>query len=160
RWWSDITNVFSGLYHSVINWWHSTWAEVKSLTATSISTVVGYFQRLPGQVLGALKRLGSELFSVGKTALTDLWHGVTSVGHSIIGWFGNFAKDVVGVFRKIWGWFSPSSLMYQAGRDLMLGLSHGIRDHAHLAMNHASMTARGIASVAGPGSSSAAIAYA
>jgi len=39
------------------------------------------------------------------------------------------------LFRSVWHWFSPSGVMYSAGRDLMLGLFHGIKDHAHKAQN-------------------------
>jgi hypothetical protein len=115
-----------------------------------LNNTIHWFSQLPGEVGHALSSFGSTLYSIGSSALHELWDGVTSAARPIISWFRGFANSVVSVFRHIWGWFSPSSLMYQAGRDLMLGLSHGIKDHAHLAITHAAMAAHGVAGAAGP----------
>jgi len=102
--------------------------------ATGVRNVMGWIGGLPGKIKSALSSVGSDLYGIGKTALTDLWNGVKNGASGIIGWISGFAKSIVSTFKTIWGWFSPSRVMYEGGKALMEGLSGGIKDHAHKAM--------------------------
>ncbi len=84
---------------------------------------------------------GTDLRNLGIAVIRMLWDGLKAGATSITGWIGNFAKGIVGIFKKVWGWFSPSSVMYEGGKALMEGLAAGIKDHAHKAQSAASNVA-------------------
>jgi hypothetical protein len=65
----------------------------------------------------------------------------------VLSWVGNFVSSIWNKVKKFFGIASPSSLFYSAGKNLMLGLFHGIKDHAHHAVNAASAAARQVGNV-------------
>jgi hypothetical protein len=103
------------------------WDNTVIRTEHGITATVGWFRKLPGEVLHTLSGFGHDLGTLGSAAMTAMWHGIMSVAAHVTNWFSGFAHGVVGIFRKIWGWFSPASVMFAAGRDLMLGLRGATR---------------------------------
>lgn len=125
--------------------WHN-------LVDAAVNGVVAWFRRLPGEVGHALAGLGSMLLGIGKAALTDFWNGLKSVGSTILGWLGGFLNSIIGIAKKILGVFSPSSVFFDIGRNMMLGLEGGIKAHAHAAVSAARAAAEAAAAAAGTGS--------
>lgn len=162
KWGHDTEHTFDTVRSFVVATWNATWNDtIGALTrgiehadallagweltvSRDIGNVVSFFTGLPHRTIQALSGWGNELNAFAHQAVTLLWDGAKSAAAPIVSWFEGFAKGIVGVFKKIWGWFSPSSVMYEGGRALMEGLALGIKDHAHLAMAHATAAAKGI----------------
>jgi hypothetical protein len=158
----QIANVFDGMRRDVATIWDAMWRNTISrlgggigdsnrllagwqlTTGQHVSTVVSFFEALPRHTVSALSGWGSDLKASGRQALNLLWEGVQAGARPVVSWFEGFAKGIVGIFKKIWGWFSPSSVMYEGGKALMEGLALGIKDHAHLAQAHAAAAAKGV----------------
>ncbi len=114
-----------------------------SAVITFAGNIISWFAKLPGKAVSALSALGGDLRSLGRNAMSSMWSGIRSVGSSILGWFGGFINSIVGFFKKILGIHSPSSVFYELGKNMMLGLEAGIKAHAHTAANAARQAAQG-----------------
>lgn len=114
-------------------------------------SILGFVRGIPGAIMGALRSLGSDLGSVGSQAMTDLWNGFKAGVTNITNWITGFAKGIVGIFKKVWGWFSPSKVMYEGGKSLMQGLMGGLKDHASQAQGMAANVGNGMVKAVGSG---------
>jgi phage-related protein len=122
-----------------------------------INNIVAWLGGVPGRFIGAMASLGRDMLNLGSQVITDLWNGMKSGAAGITGWLGSFAHGVVNVFKTVWGWFSPSRVMYAGGRALMEGLAGGLNDHAHKAFNMAQAIASKVAGNLNPTGSGATI---
>ena len=127
--------------HGWAHIWDTIYSDTIGVVIRLDKAIIGWFQRLPGQVIHALFGLGHQLYGFAHAALNEMWSGFKSIGGAIIGWIGNFAKSIWNKVKSFFGIASPSSLFYDIGKNLMLGLFHGIKDHAH----HAAAAAAGAA---------------
>jgi phage-related protein len=112
----------------------TAWDDIKSAISTALGDIIGWLRAWPGKAVSALSSLGGDLSFLGKAVFADLLGGIKSGATSIVSWLQGFAHDVVNVFKTIWGWFSPSTVMYAGGKSLMDGLAAGVKDHAHKAL--------------------------
>ena len=119
----------------------TAWGDIKTAISTALGDIIGWLGAWPGKAVKALAALGGDMKSVGTIAFNDMLAGIKSGASGIVSWVEGFAKDVVGVFKTIWGWFSPSTVMYAGGKALMDGLAGGIKDHAHKAVAQATSVA-------------------
>jgi len=149
--WNSIKNfandVWSGMKTNASNAWNSMFSTIKNVWGD----IVSFFEAIPGKILGAFSRLGSGMYAIGKTAITSIWNGAKSIAGDIEHFFTSFADGIISIFKKIWGWFSPSSVMFEGGKSLMEGLFGGIKAHAFKAENIAAQTAAGITGALTPG---------
>jgi SLT domain-containing protein len=129
-WEHDIAHWFDTARHDIAAAWDLIWAGTVSRVSRGIADVTGWFKTLPGKIRGAFFGLGADLWGIGKRILGDMLTGLKQAAGPVVSWLGGFAHGVVGIFKKIWGWFSPSSVMFEGGRSLMEGLAAGIRAHA------------------------------
>lgn len=130
----DIAHTFDVLRHDLAVAWDTIWRNTVTRVANGISDTVDWFRKLPGRAVGALYGLGHQLYAFGHAALNEMWSGFKAIGGSIISWVGNFARNIWNKVKSFFGISSPSSLFYDIGKNLMLGLFHGIKDHAHHAI--------------------------
>src|SRR5262249_8288294 len=86
------------------------------------------------RAINALFGLGHRLYAFARAALNEFWAGFRSIAGSVISWIGNFARSIWNKVKSFFGIASPSSMFYDIGKNLMLGLFHGIKDHAHHAV--------------------------
>ena len=163
NWAHDVAHTFDTLRHSVAVTWNAMWAATIGAQIHALGTIVGWFRGLPGRILGSLRGLGHTLGSFASAALTEFWNGFKNVAGNILHWLGGFLSSLVGIAKKILGVFSPSSVFFDIGKNLMLGLEGGIKAHAHKAVNAAKAAAQAAAgggAHGGPTSASAAQAQA
>jgi len=146
-----IASIFSGLYHDVISIWDAIWRNTVSRVASGVRDVENWFHSLPARVQQILGGLGRMLEGIGKGSINDFLAGMKSVAGGLLSWIGNFVKNIWSKVKSFFGIASPSSLFYDIGKNLMLGLSNGIKDHAHLAQQAASSVAGGTPGVNNPG---------
>ncbi len=133
-WWDGEVNTFRTMVTMIKNALATAWDEVFATVKDAWGNIIAYFEGIPGRAVAALKALGPDLLFVGEWAIDQLLAGAKSGAATMVSWLEGFAKDVVNVFKTIWGWFSPSTVMYAGGKSLMDGLAAGVKDHAHKAL--------------------------
>jgi SLT domain-containing protein/phage-related protein len=150
--WNAIAAFFTGWWNGEVTAFRNVGATIESVLAAAWNAmfatvkavwgaVLAYIRGIPGQVTGALGPLGGDLKSLGSAVFGDMLAGIKAGASDIVSWLQGFAKDVISVFKTIWGWFSPSTVMYAGGKALMDGLAGGIKDHAHQAVAQATSAA-------------------
>lgn len=161
--WGDIkalgTQVFNNLKNAIAGIWNT----IYGATQTTWGNIKRFIGGIPGAIIGVFSTIGKSMYSIGSTIISDLWNGAKSQVNGIVGFFTSFANGIVKVFKTIWGWFSPSRVMYEGGKALMEGLAGGIKDHSKLAIAQAAKTASSIPVAGGgpgPGGPTAAQQYA
>jgi hypothetical protein len=135
--------------HGWAHIWDTIYSDTIGVVIRGDKAIISWFQKLPGQVIGALRGLGHMLYGFARAALNEMWSGFKAIGGTIIGWIGNFAKSIWNKVKSFFGIASPSSLFYDIGKNLMLGLFHGIRDHAQHAVSAAAGAAGAVSGSAG-----------
>ena len=117
---------FEQLWHDVDNDFH----EIESAVSSVVSHVVGWFERLPGNILHAIGDLGSLLFHAGVNAIDGLLHGMESMVGSAIHTVEGWGHDIVSALGDPFGIHfsdpSEASIMIKAGRRISEGLALGI----------------------------------
>jgi len=126
------------------------WQEIRSLTGRLISDVVGFFERLPGEILSALGDLGSLLFSAGKSIVEGLIHGVESMFGAVASTAENLVDSLGSKVLSVLGIGSPSKVARHWGQMVGEGLGLGLDDsHGRVAMSAARLA--GVALPSGTG---------
>lgn len=110
------------------------WSDIKKYTAEGIHAVVGFFTRLPGEIVHALDSVGKEMLSIGGDIIHGLIHGIESAAKSLPGTMLHIAESaVLGPFKSIMGIFSPSTVFAEFGGNMMQGLGKGIKNNKNAA---------------------------
>ena len=152
---------FDRIRHFVAASWDATWNDTIGRVKSSIGTVVTWVKGMPAKILSVLRGLGHSLASFMSAAFTEMLNAMKNVGKTIWGWLTSWVSAIPGFLKKILGIKSPSSVFYNIGKQMMMGLFHGIQDHANQARNAAQ---RAVSSapggLGGPASASAAQAQA
>ena len=135
--------------------WAHIWDTIYSDTIGAViriwKAVIGWFQRLPGQVTRALSGLGSSLWHLGAGWVTELWNGIKHVWGSVIGWFKNLPQAILHAI----GIGSPPGWAISAGEWIMKGLHIGLDKASGLPLRLAAGVAGKIGGLFGAGSFSA-----
>jgi TP901 family phage tail tape measure protein len=130
RWgaaWADIRKMAQQVWNAIRNLISAAMNAIKSAVSGSLGQLVGFFSRLPGQMIHALGNAASILWNVGKQVVTGLWNGITNT----LGNVGNWVKvhifnPIVGAIKNLFGIHSPSTVMAGLGGHLISGLITGI----------------------------------
>lgn len=118
----DIATIFDGVRHDIAHYWDVIYNDTIGVVVRLDKAILGEFARLPGQIARALLGLGSKLYSLGRTWLTDLWHGIQSVWHTVLSFFSNIPGDILHAL----GIHSPPDWAISAGKHIMEGLHIGV----------------------------------
>lgn len=136
--WSVISSGLSAVFGfvgsilgSIGRFFADTWNNVISGVGGFIGQLLGFFNDLPGKIMGALAGAGSWLFNIGKDIINGLIDGV----QSMMGAIGNailslIPGPIVGVFKDALGIHSPSRVFRALGKHIPEGLNLGIDDGA------------------------------
>jgi len=109
---------------ALVGLWNGFWA----MSAWFSKQLTG----LPGKILGWLGDAGKWLVDVGSNMIKGLWQGISKMG----GWIGDKLKGfikgvpVLGSIAKHLGILSPSTVMADYGKNMVLGLAQGIDRNA------------------------------
>jgi len=118
KWRHDIAHVWDVIYNDTIG------------TVVRLDrAIVGWFSKLPSQLIRALWGLGHSLASFMRAAWNEMWSAARNVGGSILSWVKGWASNLWHGLLHFFHIGSPSGLFYDIGRNLMLGLRNGIADH-------------------------------
>ena len=118
----DIASIFDGVRHDIAHYWDVIYNDTIGVVIRLDRAIITRFDELPGQIAHALLGLGSKLYSLGRTWLTDLWHGIQSVWHTVISFFSNIPGDILHAL----GIHSPPDWAIDAGKHIMEGLHIGL----------------------------------
>jgi hypothetical protein len=127
----DTAVIFDGIRHDIAAVWNAVYGDTIGAVIRIDRNIIIWFDRIPGQILAALRGLGHSLAAFASAAMTEMWNGIKSVGSGILGWFGGFVSRITGFFSHLLH-HSPTGDFYHMGRNMMEGLAMGLRDHAHL----------------------------
>ena len=95
-----------------------------------IKDAIGFFTRLPGDILHALGNLGDLLLQAGKDIMGGLIHGIESLVTAPLDIVKKAASGILKGIKGFFGINSPSTVMAEVGSNLMQGLSNGITDNS------------------------------
>jgi hypothetical protein len=82
--------------------------------------IIGFFTKLPGEILKALGALGKLLEQAGKDLLQGLWNGIQFIWNTVGPWLAGLAVRILTTIGSLLG------TLLGAGRDLLQGLWNGI----------------------------------
>jgi SLT domain-containing protein len=113
RVWDLIKSVGSGIANTVRDWT----GRVMNTIRTWRDNIVTFISSLPGK----FRDIGVRMFR-------DLISGLGSI--DVIGWLKDKVGSAVDWVKRILKINSPSGVMYDIGRNMMLGVGNAIKDHA------------------------------
>jgi len=117
-------------------------------TIERIGDVVGFFQKLPGRIVGAIGVAWNILLQVGKDIVGGLLSGIQNAWHKVTSWIGNAISGLTSVAKKVLGISSPSTVFYGIGQNIGEGLAAGLL----ASTNKVNAASRGMLSgLTGPG---------
>jgi hypothetical protein len=122
-------NVFDGMRHDLAAAWNAIYSDTIGNVIRLDRGIIGWFGRLPGQLVHALWGLGHSLAAFMRSAFTEMWAAMKNIGGTILSWATSWASNLWHGFLHFFHIGSPSGLFYDIGKNLMLGLFHGIKDH-------------------------------
>jgi phage-related protein len=135
--WGFIQNIWHDVRNFLVGTWDQVWADAKNIWGA----ILAWFATLPTRIVEQLSGLGEKLESFAVNALDMFWDGAKSVGSDVLHWFEGFGSDILGVVKKVLGIFSPSSEFRSIGKNLILGLLHGLQ--SGMPQVHGAVTALG-----------------
>lgn len=106
------------------------WKTVEHDVLTVVNAVTGFFQKLPGRILGALERLPGDLLAVGRNIIEGLLHGIEDAASGLLSEVSSLAGDVEHAFTDPLSIFSPSRVMHEHGANYVQGIIDGIKSRA------------------------------
>jgi SLT domain-containing protein len=149
RHWADLRHqtavIFDGVRHDIAHVWDQIYSNTIGAVLRFGHDVLAKYDAIRAGIYNTLNHLPGQLWNLAKTALENIVKGAESVVPRIKSWFSGFASGIVHIFKNIWGWFSPSAVMFQGGKSLMEGLAQGIKSHEHQAVAAAAAAAHRVA---------------
>jgi TP901 family phage tail tape measure protein len=105
------------------------WQQVSHDVSVLVSTVVGFFERLPGQILHFLESLPGDMSVIGRNIVQGLINGIMSMGSFLVNSIESLIPSPIrSIVSTALGIFSPSTVFHGYGRNLVQGLVNGVRE--------------------------------
>jgi hypothetical protein len=95
-----------------------------------INNVIGFFEKLPGRIGSALSGLPGRLESDGLNMMMGLLRGLEAGAGAVFGEVNHIMSVIASIPSKILGMLSPSRVFMEHGKNIILGLTQGIRANA------------------------------
>ena len=94
---------------------------------TAIALLIQYVKELGG--IGEIfNNLPQKLATIGHNIMVGLFNGVKEGASKVINYVKQVASAILSTFRNMFGIHSPSTVMYDMGINMGLGLANGITD--------------------------------
>lgn len=117
---------------------------IRSGIVSAFTNAMAFVQSIPGRIRSIFAAAGSWLISAGGDIIRGLWNGIQGLAgwlwDKIVGWAGGLVDGVLNFF----GISSPSKVMADIGKNLVLGMAKGIDRNGQQAVKSALRTARGV----------------
>ncbi|GAA4676905.1 hypothetical protein GCM10023347_34090 [Streptomyces chumphonensis] len=110
----------------------SAWNEFKAAGVEKAAEIVNWTEDLPGRIKGAVGSTGRLLYNKGRSVVTGLWNGMSSLGGWLYEKVGSFVRSKVVDAATSFLWIgSPSKLMAdEVGRWIPPGIAQGAEDNS------------------------------
>jgi len=109
--------------------------------------VVGFVKSVPGKIKGFFSGAGGWLIAAGAAVFNGLVNGMRSAGSAALAEARRIASGIKNAVTGFFGIKSPSTVMMGVGKDIALGLAHGIKKGQAEAIAAAADLAGNISSV-------------
>jgi phage-related protein len=116
-----------------------------------IGRVVGFFEALPGRILGALAGAGTWLLDIGKQIVEGLIKGIEGMVGNVANAVKGIGSSVVNAAKGILGIFSPSTVFATIGSQVGAGLSLGITGSKEIVNSATNTLVSGVTQTAAQG---------
>jgi phage-related protein len=83
--------------------------------------IIGFFTKLPGEILAALGALGGLLTQVGTDIINGLWQGIQTAWNAGVGWITGLGQSILGAVGAL------GNLLLNVGEDVIHGLLAGLQ---------------------------------
>ncbi len=147
--WDLIVGIFQVAIDLLSGHWSKAWTDFKNIFIQIWNNIKAYLGTVLAALVKAVLTIGPEMLNAGKQILQDLWDGMKSIAGGLLSWVGNFAKKIRNAVSSFFQNASPSRLMYNEGKYIVLGMEKGIQDHAHKAVAAAKAASQKVAAAAG-----------
>ena len=94
---------------------------------TAIAMLIQYIKELGG-ISKFFEKLPEKLNTIGHNIMTGLFNGVREGAQKVISFVKQVASSILTTFKNMFGIHSPSTVMYDMGINMGLGLANGITD--------------------------------
>lgn len=125
---SDSANKTMSGYNSNLSTWKS---KLPSTVSDICNSMQGTF-------------LGMDLYSIGQNAMKGLQNGIISKARAITDSVVSISKNIIGRFNSILQIHSPSRVMMESGKYVVLGVAEGINSEANTVYEEMSKLGQGI----------------
>lgn len=93
----------------------------------AITLLIQYIKELGG-ISKIFEQLPQKLATIGHNLMTGLFNGIREGARKVIDYVKQVASTVISTFQNMFGIHSPSTVMYDMGMNMGLGLANGITD--------------------------------
>jgi hypothetical protein len=128
--WDTVRHDAAALGDDVLKQLEAAWNAVYSATSKAVTDVLGFFEKLPGQVVSFLAALPGQMLTVGENVIKGLINGIVNAAAAIPGIMGQLASDVSSYFTDPLKLFSPSLKFFEHGWNTVQGYINGVRANA------------------------------
>ena len=94
---------------------------------TAITLLIQYIKELGG-VSKVFEQLPQKLATIGHNLMTGLFNGIKDGARKVFNYVKQVASTILSTFKNMFGIHSPSTVMYDMGINMGLGLANGITD--------------------------------
>jgi SLT domain-containing protein/phage-related protein len=123
----NIANGFDVFRHAVASIWDDVWNNTIGRAIRGWHDLMGVFGRLKTDVVNWFHDAVNWLASAGSNIISGLFNGIRSAMSGIGGWIKNNVVDpLVGAVKHFFGISSPATSMMPIGRNLIMGVIHGM----------------------------------
>jgi len=133
----EINQVFVDLWAGMLqNWidftvelettWPTIWISLKEGASLIWADFLLWFDQAMVDILIWIQELAPEWVTAGSSMLQGLWDGLKAKWVEIYAWLKEVANLAIGLWNKIWGMKSPSTVMFDSGKNIMAGLMQGL----------------------------------
>lgn len=124
---NTVSTILRALSVDLVNIMNSAMSRLGSAVLSGLLRVIGFFNSLPGRIIGALGSTGSMLFSAGANIVQGLLNGLTSRIGAVRAKVAEIGNLVASGVKGLLGISSPSKVMIEVGKFVMEGLMIGMR---------------------------------
>ena len=121
------------------------WNDIVHGASAMVTSLIGFFRRLPGQIISSLSSLASSMWNIGSNIIWGIIKGVESAVGTLFSYISNIASSIGSVFSSVLHIFSPSKVFHQYGVYIVQGLVNGIKEQHSSATSAISDLANGVA---------------
>lgn len=130
---STVRSVMSSAWSAARTLVVSAWTRMRSAVSTGISRVVSLVKGLPGKALGAMRGIGTKLYTSGVSLISGFLQGIRNKARDIVATIKSAITDKIpGFVKKRLGIASPSKVFRKIGQQTGEGMALGLADSGRL----------------------------